>query len=66
MVVLSLAANLLAWPCAYGLMRGWLQDFPYRVEMSSWPFALAALVMLALGLTAAAYRPKRALGDRRS
>jgi len=66
MVVLSLAANLLAWPCAYGLMRGWLQDFPHRVEMSSWPFALAALVMLALGLTTAAYRPKRALGDRRS
>ena len=65
LLVLSAAANLLAWPAVYLAMDRWLESFPYRADMSSWPFAAAALVMLVLGLTTAAFRPRRSLGDRR-
>ena len=28
-----LAANALAWPASYFLMKSWLQDYPYRIGL---------------------------------
>jgi putative ABC transport system permease protein len=46
---LIIIANIIAWPLAWYVMNNWLQDFPYRVQVSWWMFAasLAAGVIIA-------------------
>lgn len=46
-------ANLIAWPCAWWLMRDWLNGFAYRVPLHLWLFPAAALVALAITLSSA-------------
>jgi putative ABC transport system permease protein len=46
-------ANLIAWPCAWWLMRNWLNGFAYRVPLHLWLFPAAALVALAITLCSA-------------
>ena len=46
-------ANLIAWPCAWWLMRSWLNGFAYRVPLHLWLFPAAALVALAITLGSA-------------
>jgi putative ABC transport system permease protein len=43
---LVLAANLLAWPAAYFLMRNWLDNFAYRIDLGPLMFLGAAAVAL--------------------
>ena len=40
---LVLIANLIAWPFAYVLMQGWLQDFAYRADTGLFPFVVTAV-----------------------
>jgi putative ABC transport system permease protein len=47
--VLIVIANLIAWPIAYSLMRDWLTDFAYRIELTAVPFFISA------GLTGALF-----------
>nr|NQU92539.1 FtsX-like permease family protein [Bacteroidota bacterium] len=49
-IVLIAIANLLAWPVAYLVVQQWLQNFPYQVDVSVWPYlaALVATVLFAL------------------
>jgi len=47
---LVLIANVIAWPAAFFLIRRWLQDFAYRIEISWWVFALAGGLALAIAL----------------
>jgi len=64
-----LLANLVAWPLAFVLMRRWLDGFAYRIDLTLWPFALAAavavgiawLTVTAQALKAAQSRPVEAL-----
>lgn len=42
-----LIANLVALPFAWYLMSGWLDAFAYRIDLTLWPFLLAALLSLA-------------------
>ena len=49
----ALWANLIAWPCAWWLMRNWLNGFAYRVPLHLWLFPAAALVALAITLGSA-------------
>lgn len=46
-------ANLIAWPCAWWLMRNWLNGFAYRVPLHLWLFPAAALAALAITLYSA-------------
>jgi putative ABC transport system permease protein len=46
-------ANLIAWPCAWWLMRDWLNGFAYRVPLDLRLFPAAALVALAITLGSA-------------
>jgi len=39
-----LIANVIAWPIAYLIMQQWLNNFVYRVDLSIFPFVLAALL----------------------
>ena len=46
----SLVANLVAWPAAYLILHRWLQTFAYHTSPSVGIFAIAAALMLAVGL----------------
>ncbi|MES2647232.1 MAG: ABC transporter permease [Bacteroidota bacterium] len=37
-------ASIISFPIAWYAMRGWLQDFAYRVDIAWWIFILAALI----------------------
>ena len=49
---LVLAANVIAWPAAYFLMKRILQNYAYRIQLDFYIFALAGLaaLMLAVGI----------------
>jgi len=49
-VALVLIAGAVAWPAAFLLMRRWLQNFAYRVEMGAWIFILSAGAALVIAL----------------
>ena len=56
-------ANLIAWPVAWYLMRGWLDGFSYRIDLSPMPFLIAGLTSLAIAwliVGAHAFRAARA------
>jgi putative ABC transport system permease protein len=64
-----LLANLIAWPAAWWLMRRWLSEFPYHIDLHWWVFAAGSAAMVAIALvtvagqalTAARARPVLAL-----
>jgi putative ABC transport system permease protein len=39
-------ANLVAWPVAFFIMNGWLQNFAYRIGLNWFVFVLAGLITL--------------------
>jgi putative ABC transport system permease protein len=53
-------ASLIAFPIAWMLMDKWLQDFPYRVEISWWVFAIAAVAALVIALITISFQTIRA------
>ena len=55
-----LAANLVAWPAAYLLMRRWLQNYVYRVNMSPFVFVTAGLMAAAAALLTVGYQTAKA------
>jgi len=48
-VILVGISVLIAWPISYYIMKGWLQDFYFRIDLSSIEFLLSLLV--GLGIT---------------
>jgi len=59
--LLVLLANAAAWPAAYLLMRRWLQNFAYRVEMGPWIFILSAGAALVIALLTISYQTLKAV-----
>jgi putative ABC transport system permease protein len=53
-------ATLIAWPLAYLVMYGWLQDFAYKVTLGPPMFLLAALLALAISVLTVGYHALRA------
>ena len=53
-------ANLVAWPAAYFFMSRWLQDFPYRIQISVWPFLLTGLAVLLIASLTISWQAIRA------
>ena len=45
-----IAANILAVPVAVYFMNKWLQNFPYRIELSWWIMMLSGLIALVIAL----------------
>ncbi len=64
-----LLANIIAWPAAWYMMSGWLENFAYKIELQVWMFlaggAIALLVAMltitGLALRAATGNPVKAL-----
>jgi putative ABC transport system permease protein len=40
-MTLVIVSNIIAWPIAFFFMHKWLEDFPFRIVISIWPFILA-------------------------
>ena len=57
---LLLIANVIALPIAWYLMNGGLQDFPYRISISWWMFAIALSAGLITGLSTIAFKTIKA------
>jgi putative ABC transport system permease protein len=47
---LVLVANLISWPVAFLVIRGWLQNFAYRIDIGLSKFFLAAFIALFIAL----------------
>jgi putative ABC transport system permease protein len=53
------AGNLLAWPVAYYLMTGWLQNYRFRVDFDIRYLLLAGAITLLLALLTVGYKSFR-------
>ncbi|MBN2102685.1 FtsX-like permease family protein [bacterium] len=53
-------ASLITLPIANFVISGWLQNFPYRIKMSWWMFALAGALALVIALLTAGWQAIRA------
>ncbi|GAO44382.1 ABC transporter permease [Flavihumibacter petaseus] len=53
-------AALIAFPVAWWAMQRWLQDFPYRINISWWVFALAAVIASVIALITIGFQSVRA------
>jgi putative ABC transport system permease protein len=59
---LVIVANVIAWPLAYFLMRRWLDNFAYRIDLSVVVFLGAAAAALAVALVTVGTIAGRAAG----
>ena len=59
-VKLVLVSILIAIPVSYYALTTWIQDFPYRIDLSWGYFALAALLALTIALATVGYQSLRA------
>jgi putative ABC transport system permease protein len=57
---LVIVSFLIAIPLAWFVMDKWLQDFAYRIHISWWMFALAALMALAIALITVSFQAIKA------
>ncbi len=63
-VILIAVANVIAWPVAFWVMKGWLKDFSYRISLSVWVFVGAGLLTLFIALLTVSFQAiKAALAD---
>jgi len=53
-------STLLAWPMAYFIMKGWLQDFAYKTSLGWGPFVVAGLASLVIALLTVSYQALKA------
>lgn len=58
--VLVCAATLIAWPVTYFVMKAWLQNFYFRINLSPFEFIISLLITLAIALLTISYRALRA------
>jgi putative ABC transport system permease protein len=64
LIVLVAAANLIAWPLAYAVMKRVLNGYYYRITLGPWFFLAAGTISLAVALlTAGGLGVKAALAD---
>lgn len=48
---LVLVANLIAWPFAYWLIKEWLQNYAFRIDIQAWLFVVPSLLVLCIALS---------------
>lgn len=51
-----LIANILAWPVSYYLMKRWLNDFAFRVEISFMPFLISGGLAILIAILTISYQ----------
>jgi putative ABC transport system permease protein len=55
-----LFANIFAWPLAYFASKMWLQNYPFRTNISFWIFILSTGLALGVALITISYHSIRA------
>jgi putative ABC transport system permease protein len=55
-----LLSNIVAWPVAYFLVRRWLDNFAYRIELSPWPFILSGAAAWLVAVVTVSFKTGRA------
>jgi len=58
--MLTLVAIVIASPIAWYAMRGWLQDFAYKIDIAWWMFALAGLLAVGIALLTVSFQSVKA------
>jgi putative ABC transport system permease protein len=58
--VLFLISTVVAWPIAWYLMSGWLNNFAYRIRLSPVEFVLASVIAYAIAIFTVSYQAFRA------
>jgi putative ABC transport system permease protein len=53
-------ANIIAWPIAWYVMKIWLQNFAYRIDISWWIFVLSGGIALAIALITVSFQSIKA------
>ena len=59
-VKLVAVANIIAWPVAYYIMKNWLQDFAYRIDIGIETFVLGGVLALLIALITVGYQAVKA------
>jgi ABC-type antimicrobial peptide transport system permease subunit len=59
-IFLVTIANIIAWPMAYFVMKQWLLNFAYRVNLSVWIFILSGLASLAIAMLTVSFQSIKA------
>lgn len=59
-LVLVVIAFIIATPIAWFVLKQWLEDFAYRIEISGWPFALAGMVAIFIAMLTVSFQSIRA------
>ena len=59
-VVLVIISLLIASPLAYYFMHGWLENYRYRINISWWVFALAAMIAFLLTIVMVSFQAIKA------
>jgi putative ABC transport system permease protein len=59
-LVLIAIASLIAFPIAWWAMNNWLKDFPYRIRISWWMFAIAIIAAVAIALLTVSFQSIKA------
>jgi len=59
-LTLIIIANGFAWPLAWYLMNHWLRDFPYRVPISWWMFAVSLSAGILIAFATIAFKTIKA------
>lgn len=55
-----LLGNLIAWPAAFFLIKNWLENFAFRINLGLWPFLVASLFALMIATLTVLYQAYRA------
>ena len=55
-----LVASVIAFPVAWWLMSSWLDDFPYRIEITPWIFILTAFASLLIAFITVSFHAIKA------
>ncbi len=50
---LAVFASTIACPVGYFLMRDWLQNFAYQIDLAVWPFLLSIVILLVIAVLTA-------------
>ena len=59
-LLLVIIASVIAVPIAWWRMNNWLEDFPYRVNISWWIFGIAIIAALAIALLTVSFQAIKA------
>jgi len=59
-LMLAGIANLIAWPVAYFVMSGWLQNYAYRISLNVATFFAAAVLAMVIVLVTVSYQALKA------